>query len=224
MILKSEQNFQNYDQNYGLFIWMAQGNPKRKNHDFNLSIMDYHPRHHGWSYRDAVASCAKYQAVSLAFDNGSKPSDLRTAIRETVQQCLELHFLDRRPPLRGRPLHHCPQAVCRSIVSLLHRSHCGLVKTHATARNFYYWPAMKNDLRTTIDRCKACQSSCPSLPVDNLVKMTSGQVMQQVSIDLFQIGSSHYLLLVDRFSGFPMVTRLKSLTSNTSGAAPQALV
>ena len=39
--------------------------------------------------------------------------------------------------------------------------------------------------------------------------------MTDVGSDLFQIGHNHYLVMVDRYSGFPFVEKLKSLkTSN----------
>ena len=39
--------------------------------------------------------------------------------------------------------------------------------------------------------------------------------MEMTSADLFQVGNSHYLLLVDRYSGFPLVAKLSSLTSKS---------
>ena len=70
-----------------------------------------------------------------------------------------------------------------------------------------------------IDRWETCQSLCLSLPVNNLVEMMADEAMQQFSVDLIQISSSHY-----QFSSFPMVTRLKSLKSGHSGAVPKDLV
>ena len=83
------------------------------------------------------------------------------------------------------------------------------------AREHYFWPAMKNNLKTAIDKCEVCQSTRPSLPVDTFITTTSEEPMAQVSVDLFQVGNSHYLLLVDHDSGYPKVTRLKSLTCET---------
>ena len=36
--------------------------------------------------------------------------------------------------------------------------------------------------------------------------------MEMISVDLFQVGQCHYLLLMDWFSGFPLLNRLSSLT------------
>ena len=166
--------------------------------------------------RNAAASCDEYQAVTRAFDSGSSPSDLPdghpvklfSGVWSSISRVDGLLCVDGHRII-------VPRDVRGSIVGLLHKSHCGLVKTYATARNFYFWPAMKNDLKTAIDRCEACQSSRPSLPADNLVETTTDEVLNQVSVDLFQVGSVHYLLFVDRYSGFPLVSRLKSLTSET---------
>ena len=71
---------------------------------------------------------------------------------------------------------------------------------------------MKNDLKTAIDKCEVCQSSCPSLLVDTFIMTTSEEPMAQVLVNLFLVGNSHYLLMVDRYSGYPMVTKLSLLT------------
>ena len=82
------------------------------------------------------------------------------------------------------------------------------------AREHYFWLAMKNDLKTTIDKCEVCQSLRPSLSVNTFIMMMSEEPIAQVSVNPFQVGNSHYLLLVDHFSGYKMMTKL-SLTSKT---------
>ena len=130
-------------------------------------------------------------------------------------QHMEYSFKDQWPSLHGwTPYLRTPHG-WKSIISLLHKSHCGQVKTSSTARDHYFWPAMKNDLKTIINKCEVCQSSCPSLQIYTFIRVTSEEPMTQVLVNPFQVGKSHYLLLVDRFSGYLMVTRLKSSTSET---------
>ena len=166
--------------------------------------------------RNVAASCAEYQAVNQAFDSGVAPSDLPDGhpARSLGGVWSAISRIDGLLCVDGHRI-LVPRDARSSIVALLHKSHCGLVKTYATAREHYFWPAMKNDLKTAIDKCEVCQSSRPSLPVDTFITTTSEEPMAQVSVDLFQVGNSHYLLLVDRYSGYPMVTKLKSLTSET---------
>ena len=166
--------------------------------------------------RDAASSCPSYRAVFRAFDSGISPRDLPDGhpARQFIGIWPSISRIDGLLCVDGHRI-IVPRDARSSIVDLLHKSHCGLVKTYATAKEFYHWPAMKNDIKTVIDKCEPCQSLRPSLPVDNFIATTANDPMQEVSVDLFQIGNSHYLLLVDRFSGYPMLTRLRSLTSET---------
>ena len=165
---------------------------------------------------NAAVSCAEYQAINQAFDSGVAPSELPDGhpmqrlggVWSAISRIDGLLCVDGHRIL-------VPWDAQSSIVALLHKSHCGLVKAYTTAREHYFWPAMRNDLKMAIDKCEVCQSSCPSLPVDTFITTTSKEPMAQVSVNLFQVGNSHYLLLVDRYSSYPMVMKLSSLTSDT---------
>jgi hypothetical protein len=39
--------------------------------------------------------------------------------------------------------------------------------------------------------------------------------MAEVGVDLFKAGKHHFLIVVDRYSGFPLVARLNSLTAES---------
>ena len=143
-----------------------------------------------------VASCAEYQAVNQAFDSGIAPSELPDGhpVQRLGGMWSAISRIDGLLCMDG----HCilvPRDARSTIVALLHKSHCGLVKTYAMAREHYFWPAMKNDLIMAIDKCEVCQSSRPSLPVDTFIMTTSEEPMAQVSVDLFQVVNSHYLLI-----------------------------
>ena len=43
--------------------------------------------------------------------------------------------------------------------------------------------------------------------------MVASKPMELVSVDLFQFNNCHYLIPVDRFSNFPLILKLSSLTS-----------
>ena len=153
--------------------------------------------------QNAVVSCTEYQV----FDSSTVPSKLPDrhpvwrlgGMWSAILRIDSLLFMDG---------HHIliPQDAQSSIVTLLCKSHCGLVKTYATAREHYFWPAITNNLKRAIDKCEVCQS---------FITMMSKEPMAQVLVNLFQEGNSHYLLLVEYYSSYSMVTRLKSFTSKT---------
>ena len=62
---------------------------------------------------------------------------------------------------------------------------------------------------------KGGQSLKSSLPKEPLIHTTASFPMESPSADLFQFGPQHYLVLVDWYSGLPMVSKLRNLSSAT---------
>ena len=50
----------------------------------------------------------------------------------------------------------------KSIIQELHRAHSGMTKTYKTARQLYFWPNMKEELRKAVDGCQYCQEDRPA--------------------------------------------------------------
>ena len=107
-----------------------------------------------------------------------------------------------------------PPRLCRpDLMNILHAAHAGINRTLAAATQRFYWPNMKNDIVNVIDRCEDCQELRPSQPLEEDITTVAAAPMEQVGIDLFQMGTRHFLVMVDRFSGFPFVAELRSLTT-----------
>lgn len=110
-----------------------------------------------------------------------------------------------------------PQLARHRIIDLLHTSHSGITNTSQLARQLYVWPGMINEIRLKIANCRDCIHVLPSLPMEPLYSAatTVHHAMQSVSVDLFELGGQHFLVMVDRFSGFPFVDHLKkSITTS----------
>ena len=99
------------------------------------------------------------------------------------------------------------------ILKTIHQGHCGIQKSWETAKQLYYWPTLKNDLKQLIDRYVPCQRMRPSLPKEPIITTMAEYPMQKTSADLFQVGSVHYLVMVDRYSGYPLVSKLQGLST-----------
>ena len=106
-----------------------------------------------------------------------------------------------------------PSTFRANVLSKLHLPHAGVTRTRQAALNSYYWPGMCSDIKNLVDSCEKCQEIRPSLPYEPIVPTTASHPMEQVGVDLFQVGNKHYLVMIDRFSGFPFVKQLQSLTS-----------
>ena len=108
-----------------------------------------------------------------------------------------------------------PSATRRKIIELIHDSHQGITKSYQTARKFYYWPGMANDIHNVIGSCHICQVYLPKQSKDDDIRTTALAPMEQIGVDLFQYNGKHFLLAVDRFSGKIFVWPLKSLSSKS---------
>ena len=163
----------------------------------------------------AAASCPSYGAVCDAFLQGKHPSAL-PADHPARRLLAVWHLLsiagDGLMAVDAKRI-FVPFACRRSVLERLHLAHPGITKMYTTARTFYFWPGLKNDVSNLVSACDACQIHQASQPVDNFMASTASAPMELVSMDLFQFGTDHYVLLVDRFSNYSFVSKLKSLTS-----------
>ena len=108
-----------------------------------------------------------------------------------------------------------PAGYRKTLLELLHLSHSGITKTRELAKHLYYWPGITTDIKKMVESCSECQRSKPSLPRDANIHTTASTAMESVSADLFQAAGKHYLVMVDRYSGFPFVSKLKRLDTHT---------
>ena len=107
-----------------------------------------------------------------------------------------------------------PVTARREILRILHEPHAGIGKTRANAKQLYFWPSMNNEIKTLVDSCQLCQKMRPTQPREPLQQTKSEAPMVDVSTDLFSTAGKDYLVMVDRYSGFPFVARLNSLVAS----------
>ena len=107
-----------------------------------------------------------------------------------------------------------PKVARKEILDLLHKAHTGIVKTRKQAQQLYYWPQINADIKTMIESCNECQALLPSQPAEPLQQTTASFPMEKVSMDLFYEKGQHYLIMADRYSGYPFVSRLSKETTS----------
>ncbi len=102
------------------------------------------------------------------------------------------------------------------LIKLLHASHSGITKTMSLASSLYYWPGMTNEITQFIKNCNQCTEMQPSQQLEPRVETEKPFApMSHVGVDLFELNGHQWLLMVDRFSGWPWATRLTSTTTAT---------
>ena len=107
-----------------------------------------------------------------------------------------------------------------TILKALHKGHCGMNKTQQLAQRLVWWPDMNNDINNHIRGCDACRTFAPAQqdqvanrePARDMKEMNP---MSDVGVDLFEYGGHDYLVMVDRYSGFPFVAKLHNTSTNS---------
>jgi hypothetical protein len=108
-----------------------------------------------------------------------------------------------------------PKTLRPQVVRALHAGHAGITKTLLHARQRYSWPHMANDIKTVIDACEACQEHRQGPHFEPEVKRIASYPMEAVSVDLMEVKGTKYLVMVDRFSSYPLVKVVRAATTSS---------
>ncbi|RXN02293.1 putative protein K02A2.6-like protein [Labeo rohita] len=95
-------------------------------------------------------------------------------------------------------------------MQVVHQSHLGIVKSKQRACEVLYWPGMSAKIEEMIKNCSKCADFQNRLPRE-LFKPTETADLpfEEVASDLFEFEDNHYDLLVDYYSKFIEVEKLK---------------
>jgi hypothetical protein len=111
-----------------------------------------------------------------------------------------------------------PRRARDAMLQVLHRSHAGVAKTAEAAKQLYFWPKMNEHIKDMVDACKKCQFYKSSKQKQEQIQQTPFKdlyPMADVGADLFKAGKHHFLIVVNRYSGFPLVARLNLMTAES---------
>jgi len=108
-----------------------------------------------------------------------------------------------------------PEGARKSLLRFLHIPHAGVSKTISSAKRAFYWPSLSNDIGEIVKNCEICQRAKPAQRQEPMRETVARVPMEKLGADLFYENGRHYLVVVDRYSGFPWVTRLTNLDTAT---------
>jgi transposase InsO family protein len=157
-----------------------------------------------------------YKRILEAISNGKSIKDCHPAAALRSEW-------DYLSVINGLVEHDCkriviPRGPRDATPQVLHKSHTGVVKTAEAAKQLYFWPKMNEHIKNMIDTCKRCQFYKASKQKQEQIQQTPFKdlyPMAEVGADLFEAGKHHFLIVVDRYSGFPLVARLNSMTAES---------
>ncbi|XP_059085528.1 uncharacterized protein K02A2.6-like [Tigriopus californicus] len=155
-----------------------------------------------------------YQAIISTLLSGQSPKSLPQShpskLYSKQWEALSLDYSTDLLILQGHRI-VVPTAARPTILQDLHRAHQGIRRTRALARSLYFWPGMNNEIEQIISSCATCQEHRPSQPAETLVQSKASRPLKSISVDIFDNAGQHYLVMVDRFSGWPCVAHLSRM-------------
>ena len=104
------------------------------------------------------------------------------------------------------------------VLKTLHAAHQGVSSMTHRAAQTVFWPGITADIARTRDSCSTCNIIAPSLPQVPVEQSPPPSTpFEAIAADFFDLAGVHYLVTVDRLSGWIDVTRAAS-GSSASGA------
>lgn len=109
-----------------------------------------------------------------------------------------------------------PPSLKRHMISLIHESHLGMVKSKQRAREVLFWPGMSADIEEAIKNCPQC-ASFQNNQTKQPLKPTPHPALpfQEVSCDIFESSGDQYLITVDYYSKLIQVNKLADMRAST---------
>ena len=113
-----------------------------------------------------------------------------------------------------------PLSMQQEILQKLHEGHQGIQRCRLRAKISVWWPGISKQINDLIERCSVCVRESLPRREPLIPSKLPDYPWQKIGTDLFYMKSSNYILIIDYFSRFIEVIKLKS---TTSGAIIEAL-
>ena len=99
-----------------------------------------------------------------------------------------------------------PSGLRRDILSALHAAHQGVNAMCARAVDTVYWPGITVDIQRTRDECLHCNRIAKSNPMQPPTDVPNPEYpFQMICSDYLNFNNHEYVVVVDRYSNWPMV-------------------
>ena len=101
-----------------------------------------------------------------------------------------------------------PPSLRADVLTLLHCAHQCVTRMIARAEMSVFWPGITRDIQMTRTNCKTCNNIAPSQPQAPPMEINYPQFpFQMVCADFFSYKGRTYLIVVDRYSNWPIIEK-----------------
>ena len=110
-----------------------------------------------------------------------------------------------------------PKELRKVILEALHAAHQGVFAMQLRADKSVWWPGLSSEISQLRKQCVTCDEIAPSQPSGRPVKTPDPEYpFQMVCSDFFDHRGSSYMVIVDRFSGWPEIAHCRATTGSSS--------
>ena len=126
----------------------------------------------------------------------------------------ELYHIEGVPFLEHKML--IPSALRTEVLDSLHSAHQGEVGMKNSARRRLFWPGMDAQIAQRRAQCRTCAGMSPSQAKEPILDSPSSEFPFEVTCcDFFELAGHHYLVYVDRYSGWSEIAKVPSTAFQT---------
>ena len=110
-----------------------------------------------------------------------------------------------------------PSTLQKEILAHLHSANQGVTGMRKRANTTVYWPGMSAAINNYRKACLTCEENAPSQPPEPIIMSPPPEwPFQQLCADYFDIDGHYYLIVVDRYSGYPCISHFKPGQATTN--------
>lgn len=102
-----------------------------------------------------------------------------------------------------------PPNLREEMISVLHQEHLGKENCRRRAGTSTFWPGITKDVTNLAKECNSCQRHQRKQQKEPIIQLS----LAELSSDLFKFKGHQYLLILDQYNKFPIISNLTSTNS-----------
>merc|ERR1711994_61162 len=162
--------------------------------------------------KDKISSMLCNQ-IKDGFPEHDDKKKMRPEVQSYWKHREHLTQVDRVPLYKDRVV--VPPVLRPAVLEILHGAHQGEKGMQLRASSSVWWPGITPQITEKRKTCRVCNQIAPSQPMAPPEPLQMPDFpFQQLASDYFQLSGRTYLVIVDRYSGWPVVAYCGGSTGN----------
>lgn len=107
-----------------------------------------------------------------------------------------------------------PQSLQKRTLEKVHEGHQRIQRCRSQARQAVWWPNITQHINDLVKQCDTCVKRSRPTKQPMIITQLPEYPWQRVGTDLFQLDGATFLIVIDYFSRYPEVMKLRGTTSS----------